>query len=109
VLDPQLHALFEARECLNYFFAFRWLLIHFKREFPFDQVRRCWRCLLCCVPACFPAHLSVDIHICACAVPVQMLMRVHCLRTSAAPCSTPLRPNPSYSIAHYLLSQLLYL
>jgi hypothetical protein len=39
VLDPQLHALFEARECLNYFFAFRWLLIHFKREFPFDQVR----------------------------------------------------------------------
>jgi hypothetical protein len=39
VLDPQLHAFLEARECLNYFFAFRWLLIHFKREFPFDQVR----------------------------------------------------------------------
>lgn len=49
VLDPQLHALFEARECLNYFFAFRWLLIHFKREFPFDQVRR-YQGLLRCFP-----------------------------------------------------------
>lgn len=38
VLDPQLHAFLEARDCLNYFFVFRWLLIHFKREFPFDQV-----------------------------------------------------------------------
>lgn len=38
VLDPQLHAFLEARDCLNYFFAFRWLLIHFKREFAFEQV-----------------------------------------------------------------------
>jgi hypothetical protein len=38
VLDPQLHAFLEERECLHYFFAFRWLLIHWKREFSFDQV-----------------------------------------------------------------------
>jgi len=29
---------FEARDSLNYFFTFRWLLIHFKREFTFAQV-----------------------------------------------------------------------
>jgi hypothetical protein len=28
----------EERDCLHYFFAFRWLLIHWKREFPFEQV-----------------------------------------------------------------------
>lgn len=48
LLDPQLHAFFEARDCLNYFFAFRWLLIHFKREFPFEQVRRLGDCVVCC-------------------------------------------------------------
>ena len=30
VLDPQLHACLQQRDCLNYFFCFRWLLIHFK-------------------------------------------------------------------------------
>jgi hypothetical protein len=48
VLDPQLHAFFEARDCLNYFFAFRWLLIHFKREFDFDRVPRLWEALWAC-------------------------------------------------------------
>ncbi|WIA09760.1 hypothetical protein OEZ85_009138 [Tetradesmus obliquus] len=56
VLDPQLHALFEARECLNYFFAFRWLLIHFKREFPFDQV-------LCLWEACWACPLTPHLHL----------------------------------------------
>jgi hypothetical protein len=42
VLDPQLHAYFEARDCLNYFFCFRWVLIHFKREFSFEQVGPSW-------------------------------------------------------------------
>jgi len=39
VLDPQLHAFLEERDCLHYFFAFRWLIIHWKREFSFEQVR----------------------------------------------------------------------
>jgi Rab-GTPase-TBC domain len=41
LLDPQLHAFLEAKDCLNYFFCYRWLLIHFKREFGFDEVRAC--------------------------------------------------------------------
>lgn len=41
VLDPQLHAAFEAAGCLDYFFAFRWLLVCFKREFKFEEVTGC--------------------------------------------------------------------
>eukprot|EP00198_Chlamydomonas_reinhardtii_P003638 XP_001692974.1 RabGAP/TBC protein [Chlamydomonas reinhardtii] len=48
LLDPPLHAALEARDCLSYYFAFRWLLIHFKREFKFDDVlslwESCWAC-----------------------------------------------------------------
>lgn len=38
LLDPALHAFLEAKDALNYFFCYRWLLIHFKREFAFDEV-----------------------------------------------------------------------
>ena len=38
VVDPRLHAFFQAKECTTYFFAYRWLLILFKREFAFDEV-----------------------------------------------------------------------
>jgi hypothetical protein len=48
VLDPQLHAFLEERDCLNYFFAFRWLLVHFKREFAFDQVLNLWEAFWSC-------------------------------------------------------------
>ncbi|GLC59853.1 hypothetical protein PLESTB_001542900 [Pleodorina starrii] len=48
LLDPQLHAFFERRDCLSYYFAFRWLLILFKREFKFEEVltlwEACWSC-----------------------------------------------------------------
>ena len=37
VMDPPLHAFLASKECLNYFFCYRWLLIHFKREFTFDE------------------------------------------------------------------------
>ena len=50
LLDPPLHAHLERHECLDFFFTYRWLLILFKREFTFDEVRpasgsHC--CLLC--------------------------------------------------------------
>ena len=35
---PPLHAFFARKDSLNYFFCYRWLLIHFKREFAFDEV-----------------------------------------------------------------------
>jgi hypothetical protein len=38
LLDPPLHGHLEARDCLNFFFCYRWVLIHFKREFGFDEV-----------------------------------------------------------------------
>lgn len=39
LLDPAMHAFMDEKSCLNYFFCYRWLLIHFKREFAFDEVR----------------------------------------------------------------------
>ncbi|EFJ48093.1 hypothetical protein VOLCADRAFT_60703 [Volvox carteri f. nagariensis] len=48
LVDPPLHAYLERRDCLSYYFAFRWLLILFKREFKFDEVlslwEACWAC-----------------------------------------------------------------
>ena len=38
LVDPELHAFFEANDSLNYLFCYRWLLVHFKREFSFDEV-----------------------------------------------------------------------
>lgn len=35
----------EKAEGLNLFFCFRWVLIAFKREFPFDEVLRLWEVL----------------------------------------------------------------
>lgn len=37
-LDPPLYAHLEARECLSFFFCYRWLLILMKREFAFEEV-----------------------------------------------------------------------
>lgn len=38
-VDPGLAAFLADRDHDNYYFAFRWLLVHFKREFDFDDVR----------------------------------------------------------------------
>lgn len=35
----------EKAEALNLFFCFRWVLIAFKREFPFEEVLRLWEIL----------------------------------------------------------------
>jgi hypothetical protein len=42
LLDPPLFAHLEAHDCLSFFFCYRWLLIDFKREFAFDEVRCGW-------------------------------------------------------------------
>lgn len=49
LLDPPMHAFMEDKSCLNYFFCYRWLLIHFKREFTFDEVRHQKLTLLCSI------------------------------------------------------------
>ncbi|KAJ7582778.1 rab-GTPase-TBC domain-containing protein [Mycena floridula] len=45
VMDPELYRHLEKVDGLNLFFCFRWVLIAFKREFPFDDVLRLWEVL----------------------------------------------------------------
>lgn len=45
VMDPDLYRHLEKTDGLNLFFCFRWVLITFKREFPFDDVLRLWEVL----------------------------------------------------------------
>ncbi|KAI0647102.1 RabGAP/TBC [Trametes meyenii] len=45
VMDPELYRHFEKTDGLNLFFCFRWILIAFKREFPFEEVLRLWEVL----------------------------------------------------------------
>ncbi|XP_061350713.1 uncharacterized protein LOC133295863 isoform X2 [Gastrolobium bilobum] len=45
LLDGQLHNYFKQRDCLNYFFCFRWILIQFKREFDYEKTMRLWEVL----------------------------------------------------------------
>ena len=57
LLDPPMHAFMEAKSCLNYFFCYRWLLIHFKREFAFDEVT----CRAACnALKCLPIWASME-------------------------------------------------
>ncbi|EPS72188.1 hypothetical protein M569_02568, partial [Genlisea aurea] len=52
LLDRQLHKYLEARDCLNYFFCFRWILIQFKREFDYDSMMRLSGDVYVCVQKC---------------------------------------------------------
>ncbi|KAF7322908.1 hypothetical protein HMN09_00070300 [Mycena chlorophos] len=45
IMDPELYRHLEKTDALNLFFCFRWVLIAFKREFPFEDVLRLWEVL----------------------------------------------------------------
>ncbi|KAF8326026.1 rab-GTPase-TBC domain-containing protein [Cantharellus anzutake] len=45
MMDPELYRHLEKTDSLNLFFCFRWVLIVFKREFPFEDVLRLWEVL----------------------------------------------------------------
>ncbi|CAI8610355.1 unnamed protein product [Vicia faba] len=45
LLDSSLHNYFKQRDCLNYFFCFRWILIQFKREFEYEKTMILWEVL----------------------------------------------------------------
>lgn len=47
-LDPSLHSALESAGCQDYFFCYRWLLILFKREFPFGSIQRLWEAIFSC-------------------------------------------------------------
>ncbi|GAB4828254.1 hypothetical protein Ancab_035166 [Ancistrocladus abbreviatus] len=59
LLDSPLHNYFKQKDCLNYFFCFRWILIQFKREFEYDDVMRLWEVL-------WTHHLSEHLHLYVC-------------------------------------------
>ncbi len=55
-VDPGFYAYLASKESGNYYFAFRWLLIWFKREFSFDAIVRLWEVLWTGLP-CPNFHL----------------------------------------------------
>ena len=44
-LDPDFSEFLEQKESLNMYFCFRWVLIWFKREFLFHDIKRLWEIL----------------------------------------------------------------
>ncbi|KAL6072267.1 RabGAP/TBC domain-containing protein [Balamuthia mandrillaris] len=44
-MDRRFYNYLEQRDCLNMFFCFRWLLIHFKREFAYEDIPRLWEAM----------------------------------------------------------------
>ncbi|KAI5069146.1 hypothetical protein GOP47_0015447 [Adiantum capillus-veneris] len=66
LLDFPLHTYLKEADCLNYFFCFRWLLIQFKREFPYEDVMRLWEVL-------WTNHLTEHLHLYICVA----LLKAH--------------------------------
>jgi hypothetical protein len=62
VIDPPLYEHFIQTDSSNMFCTFRWLLILFKREFEFDELKTLWEILWTC-PFCTNFHLFVAIAI----------------------------------------------
>lgn len=62
----------DANESSNMYFAFRWLLILFKREFVMDDVMRLWevRCYTLAPPSPLPS-------LCPCVIPPHSSLCVH--------------------------------
>lgn len=56
--DPELCNYLESHESGNFYFCFRWILIHFKREFSFSDAQRLWEVIWTDNP-CKNFHLLV--------------------------------------------------
>ncbi|KAJ3311990.1 hypothetical protein HDV04_003486 [Boothiomyces sp. JEL0838] len=59
VMDLPLYTKLNEIGSMNLFCAFRWILVLFKREFPFEQTMKLW-------DACFSNYYSTDFHIFIC-------------------------------------------
>ncbi|XP_010241555.1 PREDICTED: TBC1 domain family member 17 isoform X2 [Nelumbo nucifera] len=59
LLDSPLHNYFKQKDCLNYFFCFRWVLIQFKREFEYEKIMLLWEVL-------WTHYLSEHLHLYVC-------------------------------------------
>jgi hypothetical protein len=56
--DPEFYSYLDAKDSGNLFFVFRWLLIWFKREFPFTDIMHMWEVLWTNKP-CPKFHLLI--------------------------------------------------
>ncbi|KAL8599062.1 hypothetical protein ACOMHN_006871 [Nucella lapillus] len=54
--DPELFAYLERHDSGNFFFCFRWVLILFKREFPYGEIPRLWEVMWTDLP-CSNYHI----------------------------------------------------
>eukprot|EP01117_Protostelium_nocturnum_P011969 TRINITY_DN4381_c0_g1_i1.p1 TRINITY_DN4381_c0_g1~~TRINITY_DN4381_c0_g1_i1.p1 ORF type:complete len:660 (-),score=177.00 TRINITY_DN4381_c0_g1_i1:34-2013(-) len=64
ILEPDFYQFLNRQNCLNMFFCFRWVLIHFKREFSFDQIQRLWEVM-------WSRHLTANFHLFICVAILQ--------------------------------------
>nr|XP_039253583.1 TBC1 domain family member 17-like isoform X1 [Styela clava] len=51
-MEPQLWDHLDEKESANVYFCFRWLLIHFKREFSYEDIQPLWEVLWSGLPCC---------------------------------------------------------
>lgn len=61
-LEPELLDHLDEKESANLYFCFRWLLIHFKREFSYEDIQPLWEVLWSGLPCC-NYHLLICIAI----------------------------------------------
>jgi hypothetical protein len=59
-IDPPLYNHMVSTDSVNMFCCFRWLLIYFKREFEFEEIKTLWEIIWCC-PFTQNFHLFVAI------------------------------------------------
>lgn len=57
-MEPQLWDHLDSKDSSNLYFCFRWLLIHFKREFSFEDIQSLWEVLWTGLP-CNNFHLLI--------------------------------------------------
>lgn len=62
VYDSELYTYLESHDSGNFYFCFRWILIHFKREFHFHEIHRLWEVLWTDLP-CKNFHLIFSLAI----------------------------------------------
>lgn len=62
VYDSELYTYLESHDSGNFYFCFRWILIHFKREFHFQEIHRLWEVLWTDLP-CKNFHLIFSLAI----------------------------------------------
>jgi hypothetical protein len=57
-IDPPLYYHLESTDSANMFCCFRWLLLCFKREFHFEEIKTLWEAIWCC-PFTVHFHLFI--------------------------------------------------